>query len=77
MSGDNTLSAPDLAQNWNIVTGMLSVAWPIPPLIYAKGQRGTSGWTMLTNGGGLGSFPGFNVNNSYISTCTNGVYTQC
>jgi Protein of unknown function (DUF4038)/Putative collagen-binding domain of a collagenase len=73
MSGDNTLSQADLTQNWNIVTGMRSVRTDM--LIYAKAQRNVSGWTLLTNDGGLSLYPGFNVNNAYIK-CESGNYTQ-
>ncbi len=65
MAGDNTLSTADLAQHWNIATGMRSVRTDL--LIYAKAQRDTSGYAMLTADGGIGSYPGFNVNNVYVS----------
>lgn len=74
MAGDNTLDSSDLTQDQNIVTGMRSVR--TDQLIYWKAQRNTSGWSMLTAGGGLTSFPGFNVNNAYISNCSAVGYTQ-
>lgn len=75
-AGDNTLSQADLTQYWNIIQGMRGTTQcGNPLLVYAKGQRHTSGWTMLTNDGGLGLYPGFNVNNAYIKNET-GNYTQ-
>ena len=73
MSGDNTLSQSDLTQHWNIATGMNSVGTGL--LIYDKAQRNTSGWSHLTGAGGLSLYPGFNVNNAYISN-QSGNYTQ-
>lgn len=74
MSGDNTLSQADLDQQWNIITGMRSVR--TDQLIYAKAQRNTSGWSMLTTNGGLARYPGFNVNNAYVSNNPGTSYTQ-
>lgn len=73
-SGDNTLSTADLTQFWNVVTGMRSVR--TDQLIYAKAQRNVSGWSMLTADGGLASYPGFNVNNAYVSNSSSTAYTQ-
>ncbi len=74
MAGDNNLSESDLLQHWYIAKGITSVT--PNALIYAKGQRNTSGYTLLqTNDGGISLYPGFNVNNVYCKN-ESGNYTQ-
>lgn len=74
--GDLTASQSLMDKQWNIVTGMRSVR--TDQLIYAKpfresGAQSTgSGYSILvTNGGsfaaGLARYPGFNINNTYLS----------
>jgi len=75
MVGDNSLSQSDLAQHWNIATGIESVAGT-KALVYAKAQRHVSGFSLLTSDGGISLYPGFNVNNAYISNCSATGYTQ-
>lgn len=73
MSGDNTLSQADLDQDWNIVLGMRSVRKD--QLIYVKAQRNVSGAALIATNGGASRYPGFNVNNAYISNGSSGNYT--
>lgn len=73
LSGDNDLSQADLDHDWNIVTGMRSVRTDL--LIYIKGVRTTgSGYQLAINNGGIARYPGFNVNNAYVSNGS-GSYT--
>ena len=79
MVGDNTLGTSDLVHHWSIAGGILfsvGTAGGPTPLIYAKAQRHTSGYALLTADGGISGYPGFNVNNAYISNCSATGYTQ-